>query len=255
MIKVGSVFWGRWVTFSYQGDILFIWHHCCSWFGLPGWCSVCKFLHSNVILFFPLSSYTVLSAAHAARVGSYVSLLLRRHLYKNYVKFFCMRDLSVLHLFTYSVIYLYHYELILIILWVTILCYYYFSLILLFDSFFCLLLQSTPVSLDVPPYFVNITRWSWLIWCITVLDIWEFVTIKKKNYCHRHVARALAEQILKHPMEVHWISWLLRNMWPKGDEGFWKNEILIIQISWNCMREMGRQHLKPLVWLQRILYD
>ena len=78
--------------------------------------SVCKFLHSNVILFFPLSSYTVLSAAHAARVGSYVSLLLRRHLYKNYVKFFCMRDLSVLHLFTYSVIYLYHYELILIIL-------------------------------------------------------------------------------------------------------------------------------------------
>lgn len=184
---------------------------------LPSFFTVTSFL-------FSLSLPILYCLQPTLQIRRIVSLLLRRCLYKNYVKFFCMRDLSVLHLFTYSVIYLYHYELILIILWVTILCYYYVLLRLLFDSFFCLLLQSTPVSLDVPPYFVNITRWSWLIWCITVLAIWEFVTIKEKkpNYCHRHVARALAEQILKHPVEVHWISWLLRNMWPKGDERFLK---------------------------------
>lgn len=135
MIKVGDVFWGRLVRFSHQGDILFTWRHCCSWFGSPGWCSVpvsSQWRHSflSSLFLYP----TVCSPR--CKSGELRSLLLRRHLCKNYVKFFCMRDLSVLHLFTYSIIYLYHYGLILIILWVTILYYFYFLLRLLFDSFF-----------------------------------------------------------------------------------------------------------------------
>lgn len=143
MIKVGDVFWGRLVRlvrFSHQDSHIkgtYYSHDVTVAVDLDHLAdAVCLFLHSDIILFFPLSSRTLLFAAHAARVGSYVSLLLRRHLCKNYVKFFCMRDLSVLHLFTYSVIYLYHYGLILIILGVTILYYFYFLLRLLFDSFF-----------------------------------------------------------------------------------------------------------------------
>lgn len=72
-----------------------------------------------------------------------------------------------------------------------------------------------------PPYFLTLQDAPGSLGIFPVLDLLEFLTIEK-TLAVRHDTRALGEQILKHSVEIPWISWLLRDIWPKRDESFWK---------------------------------
>ena len=73
-----------------------------------------KFLHCQVPLFFPCSILSSLEGSHCGHVSGLGSCTpsFRGSIYINFLEFFCMGDLSLLHLLTYSIIYLYQYGLV-----------------------------------------------------------------------------------------------------------------------------------------------